>query len=290
MSGEEVIYHDVSPRNTAPPPQQIPSGAAAFEDEAPPKKGCSTITKLAIGSIVVLTIVLSVVLTRPGALTAFGRKSPAATTAATGPTYMPTYFPTYFPTYVPTYVPTDAPVEAVVTTTTVAATEAAATEAAIVDTNVTTEEPLDLSNITSTNTTTLDEEEFTANATATAATSPATTTTEITTTTTTEEPHPVCGNFTDYKVFKLQFTPSSVNATYSFASKDTDGTVYSTTPSDLPLDEIYEEKVCVPAGEYEFTMSDGACVNGYYRGNLILFNCAEGSITVKVEDKSEETV
>jgi len=284
MSGEEVIYHDVSPRNTAPP-QQIPSGAAAFEDEAPPKKGCSTITKLAIGSIVVLTIVLSVVLTRPGALTAFGRKSPAATnTAATGATYMPTYFPTY----VPTYVPTDAaPVEAVVTTTTVAATEAAATEAAI----VTTEESLDLSNITSTNTTTtLDEEEFTTNATATAATSPATTTTEITTTTTTEEPHPVCGNFTDYKVFKLQFTPSSVNATYSFASKDTDGTVYSTTPSDLPLDEIYEEKVCVPAGEYEFTMSDGACVNGYYRGNLILFNCAEGSITVKVEDKSEETV
>mmetsp|Transcript_17570 Transcript_17570/g.35083 ORF Transcript_17570/g.35083 Transcript_17570/m.35083 type:complete len:284 (-) Transcript_17570:274-1125(-) len=283
MSGEEVIYHDVSPRNTAPPPQEIPSGAAAFEDEAPPKKGCSTITKLAIGSIVVLTIVLSVVLTRPGALTAFGRKTPAATnTAATGPTYMPTYFPTY----VPTYVPTDgAVVEAVVTTTTVAATEAA-----IVETTVTTEESLDLSNITSTNTTTtLDEEEVTTNATATAATSPATTTTtEITTTTTTEEPHPVCGNFTDYKVFKLQFTPSSVNATYSFASKDTDGTVYSTTPSDLPLDEIYEEKVCVPAGEYEFTMSDGACVNGYYRGNLILFNCAEGSITVKVEDKSEE--
>lgn len=41
----------------------------------------------------------------------------------------------------------------------------------------------------------------------------------------------------------------------------------------------------MPAGEYEFSMSEGACVNGFFRGDLILFSCAPGAIMITVEDK-----
>eukprot|EP00986_Skeletonema_menzelii_P000745 scaffold211_cov208-Skeletonema_menzelii.AAC.1 len=117
------------------------------------------------------------------------------------------------------------------------------------------------------------------------ATEAAVTTTEmITTTTTTEAPHPVCGNNTDYKVFKIQFTPSSVNATYSFSSKESGAVFSSVEAGELPLDVMTEEKVCVPAGEYEYTMSSGACVNGFYRGQLILYSCEESTILVRVQD------
>ena len=181
----------------------------------------------------------------------------------------------------PTYAPTEA--EAVVVTT-VAATEAATTTeaAAIVeDGNVTTttEAPIDLGNST------IIEDDDEEEEVSTNATEAAVTTTEmITTTTTTEAPHPVCGNNTDYKVFKIQFTPSSVNATYSFSSKESGAVFSSVEAGELPLDVMTEEKVCVPAGEYEYTMSSGACVNGFYRGQLILYSCEESTILVRVQD------
>jgi hypothetical protein len=68
----------------------------------------STFSKVAIGSIVVSSIVLAVVLTRPGALTAFG-KQPDASSRSGGVDDNSTYVPTYFPTFVPTMNGTTSP-------------------------------------------------------------------------------------------------------------------------------------------------------------------------------------
>eukprot|EP00986_Skeletonema_menzelii_P008127 scaffold3353_cov144-Skeletonema_menzelii.AAC.2 len=247
MNGEEeVIYHDMSPKSAyiaptppPPPPQQIPSGSAEEEEPPQPKKKCSLLTKVCIGSILLMAIILSVTLTRPGALMAFGRKPDSVE----GVTAELTYAPTYWPTYMPTYMPTVAATEAVETT--VAATEAATTTeaAAVVEddgNDTTTEAPID------------SDLDF------------------------------------SWMVFKIQFTPSSVNATYSFSSKES-GAVYSSIEAgELPLDVMTEEKVCVPAGEYEYTMSSGACVNGFYRGQLILYSCNEGTITVTVQEAPQQ--
>ena len=255
MSGEEVIYHDVSsPR--PPPPQQVPSGSA--EEEEPPKKKCGFVAKVAIASVAVaLIFMLAVGFSPVGRFSNAGK--PDSLEGATGPTYPPTYFPTYWPTYAPTYAPTDAEEEALVTTV-------AATTAAAVTTAPATTEPVTTEAAVSTEA------------------AVATTTEATTTTTTTTSVHPVCGNQTDYKVFKIQFTPSSVNATYSFSSKDTGAVWSSIQPGDLPLDEMTEERVCVPAGEYEYSMTEGACVNGFFRGKLILYSCNEGTISVTVNE------
>lgn len=303
MGGEEIIYHDMSPKSAyiapPPPPQQIPTGAPAEEqvvEESAPKKKCSLFTKICIGVIVICAIVLGVTLTRPGALDAFGRQTPSAAEGAGGETtYEPTYVPTYVPTYSPTYAPTpggDDDDDAVVTTTTVAATQAAVvttTEAAA----TTTEAPVDdLDNSTATNATeaaAVDDVNSTEAAVVT--TTEATTTT--TTTTTTIKLHPVCGNQTNYKVFKIQFTPQDINATYTLTNKETGGVYASIQPGDLPLNEETEERVCIPGGEYEYSMTEGACVKGYYRGNLILYSCNEGVITLVVpkgEEAAEEVV
>ncbi|KAL7493897.1 hypothetical protein ACHAWT_002732, partial [Skeletonema menzelii] len=124
MNGEEeVIYHDMSPKSAyiaptppPPPPQQIPSGSAEEEEPPQPKKKCSLLTKVCIGSILLMAIILSVTLTRPGALMAFGRKPDSAEGVTAELTYEPTYWPTYAPTYAPTYMPTVAATEAVETT------------------------------------------------------------------------------------------------------------------------------------------------------------------------------
>jgi len=295
MGKQDVVYHDISPRSSSSaPPPSIPTGAAIENDT--PKKKMSLFSKVAIGSIVVMSIVLAVVLTRPGALGAFSQdKNSKADGGGGGGDGDPTYVPTYTPTYVPTYLPTvggddteekeEVEGDDSTTTTTVAATEAAANTTE----GVTTTTPFDfdaladlVGNVTnSTSTTTEDviEEEV-------VTTPAATTTTTTELTTTTEQPHPVCGTNTTYKVFKIQYTPSTPNATYTLSSKST-GTIYSSNPPNLPINEIYEEKVCVPGGEYEFQMSSGACVNGFYRGEQILFSCLEGGVLILVEEKDD---
>mmetsp|Transcript_14398 Transcript_14398/g.22215 ORF Transcript_14398/g.22215 Transcript_14398/m.22215 type:complete len:297 (+) Transcript_14398:64-954(+) len=296
MGKQDVVYHDISPRSSAAPPPSIPTGAAIENDE--PKKKMSLFSKVAIGSIVVMSIVLAVVLTRPGALGAFSQdKNSKADGGGDGdPTYVPTYTPTYVPTYLPTVGGDDTEEKeedgGTTTTTTVAATEAAANATE----GVTTTTPFDFAaladlvgNVTNSTTSTTEdiiEEEVVTTPAATSTTAATTTTTTTELTTTTEQPHPVCGTNTTYKVFKIQYTPSTPNATYTFSSKST-GTIYSSNPPDLPINEIYEEKVCVPGGEYEFQMSAGACVNGFYRGEQILFSCLEGGVLILVEEKDD---
>jgi hypothetical protein len=296
MSGEQVIYHDIpSPR---PPPPQIPSGAPAEvvnDSSPPPKKKCGFLTKFIIVTLVICLIVFLAVGFSPVGRFSAGNKGSEPDKSATGGATEPTYEPTYFPTsWVPTYSPTPGEEEeeaVVTTTTTVAATQAAVatTVAAVVDEededgNVTTTEEasLDLSwidelgnsttNITNANVTST-----------TNATEAAVITTEMTTTTTTT-PALICN-------LQIQYTIKSPNATYALTSKsDNTTTIFPTEPNEfdgveewLYLDQEFEVELCVEAGEYELTMSEGVCIEGTLRDKLIFYQCAAGRIEVKIE-------
>ena len=264
MAGEEeVIYHDVSPRASdqpSPPPATIPSGSAEDDyDEIPPKKGLCTFTnKIIAMCVVVMVIILSVTMTRPGALTIFGKAPPenAATTSDVSFTYWPTYAPTFMPTYLPTMMPTSLLANTSVTVPTYLPTMMPTTA----NMSVNVEETSNATDATTTSTVAAIEE-----------------------VTTTETPHPVCGNATSSRVFKVNITPTTNSSTYTLSSKD-DGTVYSTkVAGELPMGVMTEEKICIEAGEYTFEMNGGACVSGFFRGILILYSCNAATLDVEVD-------
>ena len=272
MNGEEeVIYHNVPSPRPPPPPQQIPSGSA--EEEEPPKKKCGFVTKLAIAAVAVFLIcMLSIGFSPVGRFT--NARKPDSAEGAAELTYAPTYVPTYVPTYAPTYMPTVAATEAVETT--VAATEAATTTeaAAVVEddgNDTTTEAPID------------SDLDFSWMGNSTNITDVNVTSTNATTTTTTTTTALICD-------LKIQYELKSPNATYSFSSK-ADGTVYFPVEEGefdgvdewLYIDQEFESELCVPAGDYELTMSEGVCIGGSLRNNLIFYQCVEGTVTVNID-------
>ena len=293
MSGEEVIYHDVpSPR--PPPPPQIPSGAPEVIDE-PPKKKCGFLSKFIIVTLVVCLIVLLAVGFSPvGRFSAGNKGEPDSATGGVTFTYEPTYFPTYVPTYAPTYVPTpgaEEEEETVVTTTTVAATEAAvattvAAEEGDEDGNATaTDAPLDLSWIDELGNSTSNITDANVTSSTNATEAAVVITTEMTTTTTTTTTPAIICNL------QIQYTIKSPNATYALTSKsDNTTTIFPTEPNEfdgvdewLYLDQEFEVELCVEAGEYELTMSEGVCIGGTLRDTLIFYQCAAGSFVVDIE-------
>ena len=292
MGGEQVIYHDVpSPR--PPPPPQIPSGAPAevVQDE-PPKKKCGFLTKFIIVTLVVCLIVfLAVGFSPVGRFSAGNKGEPDSATEGVTDTYEPTFFPTSWPpSYVPTYAPTPGEEEEedlVTTTTTTTTTTVAATEAAAVTTvaaeegdedgNVTTateEAPLDLSWMGN-STTNITDANVTSTTNATEA---------VVATTTTTTPALICN-------LQIKYEIKSPNATYALTSKsDNTTTIFPTEPNEfdgvdewLYIDQEFEVELCVEAGEYELTMSEGVCIGGTLRDTLIFYQCAAGSIAVNIE-------
>lgn len=118
-------------------------------------------------------------------------------------------------------------------------------------------------------------------------TTTSTTEAAVETTTTTTILHPVCGESLTAKVFKLQITPTSPNATYSFYSEK-GGTIYSSkSEGELPVGVTYEEKICIEGGKYEFSMSEGACAYGYLRGSQIFWSCVKGTSTITIDNEQE---
>ena len=119
------LQEDETPLQTPP---AVASGSAdeSYEDddeeEEAPKKFCSRSTMCMMGILVICAIILGVTLSRPGALSAFGK--PDASSNGDGTTYTPTFYPTYYPTMVPTGIPTSVD-EKTTTTATVATTAAA---------------------------------------------------------------------------------------------------------------------------------------------------------------------
>jgi len=245
---KEVIYYDV-PKSPPPAPvSQLPSGSADDTPPHTPSKRMSTFSKVAIGSIVVSSIVLAVVLTRPGALTAFG-KQPDASSRSGGVDDNSTYVPTYFPTFVPTMNGTTSPV-------------ASPTLPPMSDlSSPPPSSPSDGSAVpTSYVPTAMD------NGTTVPSPKPTLDLSFL---------HPVCGESFTSKVFKILWNPKEENATYSFYDKQ--GTIYSETNGTLPVGVEHEDKICVEAGTYEFEMSDGACATGFVRGIQIFWSCVAGT-------------
>lgn len=296
MSGEQVVYHDVpSPR--PPPPPQIPSGAAPeIRDEPPAKKKCGFLTKFIIVTLVICLIVfLAVGFSPVGRFSAGNKGEPDSATEGVTFTYEPTYFPTYVPTYVPTYSPTpgadDDAAAAAVVTTTVAATQAAAVTTTVAtegdedgNATATDEAPLDLSwidELGNSTTNITDANNVTSTTNATEAT---VITTEMTTTTTTTTPAIICN-------LQIQYEIKSPNATYALTSKsDNTTTIFPVEPNEfdgveewLYIDQEFEVELCVEAGEYELTMSEGVCIGGTLRDKLIFYQCAAGSFEVTIE-------
>jgi len=290
---KEVIYYDVpkSPPSSSSSPvvvsPQLPSGSAD-DDETPPspppggspKRKISTFTKVVCGSVVIAVIVLSVVLTRPGALTAFGKAPPDVSGASSGndgddnSTYVPTYWPTMSP------IMNDDEDTNSTSTTTAATTTVHDDHTTTVAASSTTTVHDDDDDHTTTDATTTESAAL--GSTTTTSTEPAV---ETTTTTTTQELHPVCGESITAKVFKLQITPTSPNATYSFYSERDGGTtIYSSKgEGELPVDVTYEEKICIEGGRYKFSMSEGACAYGFVRGSQVFWSCVEGTSTITIE-------
>ena len=290
MRGEQVIYHDVP----SPRPPQIPSGAPAevFDEEPPPKKKCGFLTKFIIVTLVVCLIVFLAVGFSPVGRFSAGNKG-GESDSATGGVQEPSYEPTYFPTYVPTYSPTPGgDEEDLVTTTTVAATEVAvsttvAAEEGDEDGNVTTateEAPLDLSWIDELGNSTTNITDANITSTTNATEASIITTEMTTTTTTTTTPALICN-------LQIQYTLKSPNATYALTSKsDNTTTIFPTEPNEfdgveesLYIDQEFEVELCVEAGEYELTMSEGVCIEGTLRDTLIFYQCAAGRIEVNIE-------
>ena len=264
-SGEELVYDDLYPPPPPPPPlstqevgpQVLPTGDATDynNDDEPPKKKCLTKFNICvIISFVIMTIVLAVTLSQPGALSAFGKEYPNEIEGMNDerrgpsePTDIPTYWPTYSPTVAETYSPTVAETEADegdniidnVTSTTVA------TEAVVTTTNATT------------------------------------TTTTTTTTTATTTTILICN-------FNIQYKLKAPNSTYAFTYQPTK-TIYSSlttnATTNLILDQEYKEtNLCIPVGEYELQTSAGVCVTGFLGKEEIFYSCAESVIVVEVED------
>ena len=290
MAGADnvVVYHDIV--NGAvesddvpilPPKTQISSGSAEEqgEDHVQLKKRCNG-TKCLLATVVICAIILGVVLSRPGALS-FGKNTPSSAEKSTeegGGNETMTPWPTYFPTYQPTV--NSAPsINLTITNDTTSEGLGNETDfdfAGIFDDSNATETGDDSSvdegdDVTDDNTTV------------------AIVSTTVAPTTTTGVSHPVCGENVSAKVFKLQVTPSSSSASYTFTSADGKTTYSTKSAGELTVGEVYEEKVCLNEGDYWFSYSGGGsgsrpgCVKGYLRGELILSICTEGSFKITVD-------
>lgn len=247
-----------------PPPPAIASGSAdeSYEDdeeeeEAPKKKSfCrSKSTMCTMGILVICAIILGVTLSRPGALSAFGKKAPAASNNGDGTTYTPTFYPTYYPTMVPTGIPTSEDEKTTTTTTTtVAALGGNGTDNGGDGNGTTT----------------------------TAATTTAITTT---TTTTTEEKHPICRTplSDNMKVLKVQAIAYNIDAEFTLTYPNATELTRTAATGDMIVGQLYREKICVGSGTYEFYWSGDGEVEVFLRGKSTLKAESELTTTLTVD-------
>jgi hypothetical protein len=256
-----ILSYKPEDETPLPPPPAVASGSAdeSYEDEAPPKKSsCSKSTMCMMGILVICAIILGVTLSRPGALSAFGKKAPAASNnIGDGGTYTPTFYPTYYPTMYPTGIPTSEDETTTTTTTTVAATT---TTVAALGGNGT-------------------DDGGDGNATTTTA---ATTTT--TTTTTTEEKHPICRTplSDNMKVLKVQATAYNINAEFTLTYPNATALTRTAASGDMIVGQLYKEKICVGPGEYKFYWSGDGEVEVFLRGKSTVKAESELTTTLTV--------
>jgi PBP1b-binding outer membrane lipoprotein LpoB len=195
-------------------------------------------------------------------------------------------------TYTPSVAPiTDAPTVFVSTSPTVAdivdiitTTEATTTSIATTDAtgDFTTEEVVLVDgSMSSNNETALIEEEVNEAATITTTIAPAL---ETATTVAAISAH-LCTNIPSGKIFKIDITPkSSTTSLELFQLQNGEYKLVTAYPTvddefqELSAGENYIKKLCVLPGSYKFVVkeSNGACYEGFFRGNSIFENCGNG--------------
>ena len=199
----------------------------------------------------------------------------------TSSTYPPTVAPiTDAPTLFVSTSPTVADIVDIITTTEATTSSISTTEATG---DFTTEEVVLVDgSMSSNNETALIEEEVKETTTTTTTIAAAL---ETTTTTVAAIPAHLCTNIPSGKIFKIDITPkSSTTSLELFQLQNGEYklvTAYPTVDDDvqeLSSGENYIKKLCVLPGAYKFVVkeSNGACYEGFFRGNSIFENCGNG--------------
>jgi hypothetical protein len=207
----------------------------------------------------------------------------AYTVNETSSTYTPSAAPiTDAPTVFVSTSPTVADIVDIITTTEATTTSISTTEATG---DFTTEEVVLVDeSMSSNNETALIEEEV--NETTTTTTTTIAAALETTTTTTVAAiPAHLCTNIPSGKIFKIDITPkSSTTSLELFQLQNGEYKLVTAYPTaddefqELSAGENYIKKLCVLPGAYKFVVkeSNGACYEGFFRGNSIFENCGDG--------------